>query len=100
MKCPHCDDPKQGEFPGIDVRCKACGKRFYAAMNGVGYVSAPWFPWLLILVLPLAGGGVLWGVARFISVGDYAQVFRILGTLVVCLGIAECIRRFTTAPEV
>ena len=100
MNCPHCNDAKQGEFPGIGVRCKACNRRFYAARNGVGYVSAPWFPWLLVLVLPLAGGGVIWGVARFASVGDYGQVLRILVTLVTGLVFAECIRRYATVPEV
>jgi hypothetical protein len=92
MRCPHCDDPKQGEFSGIGVRCKACRKLFYAAKNGIGYVSAPWYPWLLALALPLAGGGVYWGVARFTAVGDYVQVLRILVTLAVVLGIAESIR--------
>ena len=100
MKCPYCDDLKTGDFPGIDVRCKACAKRFYAGKNGIGYRSAPWLPWLMALVLPLAGGGVVWGITRFAMVGDYGQVLRILITVIGALVMAECIRRFSTVPEV
>ena len=100
MKCPHCDDPKAGSFPGIDVRCKVCSKRFYAGKNGVGYPSAPWLPWLLALVLPMAGGGVIWGIARFAAAGDYLQVLRIVVTVVGVLVLAECIRRYASVPEV
>ncbi len=100
MKCPHCNDLKQGEFPGIGVRCKACKKQFYAGRNGVGYVSPPWYPWLIAVVAVLAGGGVVWGVVRFAAANDYAQVAKILWPVVVALGIGVAVRRYSTLPEV
>ena len=100
MTCPHCNDPKRGEFPGIGVRCKVCKKRFYAARNGIGYASPPWLPWLRFFVLIVAGGGVTWSVARFATAGDFTQVIKTVVYLMVLLVLGECIRRYATIPEV
>lgn len=100
MKCPHCNDTKDGTFPGIGVRCGACRKTFYAAKNGTGYRSAPWIPWLAATVVPIVAIGIIWGIVRFNVAGDYGQVANILFNCITVLIIAFAIWRFSTVPEV